>query len=155
MFDQINDQIETIYKRSINSLSTVYQLRLIQLVIKHDNIAKGMFQLIILVRRSALLYIIVLTLAQTIALNLFFDSDTLYYKTVYMGALFMSITFGFGFVFACSLQINAAHKPVKLIRKILYKHQQNFILKFKFKVIQLNKDNFINKVDLFLDVKFY
>ena len=155
MFDQINDQIETIYKRSINSLSIVYKLRLIRLVIKHDNIAKGMFQLIVLVRRSAVLYIIVLTLAQIIALNLFFDSDTLYYKTVYIGGLFISITFGFGFVFACSFQINAAHKPVRLIRKILYKHQQNFNLKFNLKVIQLNKDNFINKVYLFLDVKFF
>ena len=155
MFDQINDQIETIYKRSINSLSTVYQLRLIKLVIKHDNIAKGMFQLIVLVRRSALLYIIVVTLVQIIILNLYFDSDSLYYKTLYMFFLSASLTFGFGFVFACSLQINTAHKPAKLIRKILYKQQQNFNIKFKLKVIKLNKDNFINMVNLFLDAKFY
>ena len=139
MFDQINDRIETIYKRPINSLSMVYQLRLIKLVKKHDVIANGMCQLSILVRRSALLYIIVVTLVEILYLNLFFDKDLLLYKIFYFVFLFAAFGFGFGFVFACSLQINAAHKPAKLIRKILCKNRKKFNFYFKWKVIEFSQ----------------
>ena len=137
LFDQINDQIETIYKRSTNSLSIVCQLHLIKLIKKHQIITKQMYQLNIFICRTALIYFIVITLFQIIVLNLYFDSDSLFYKIAYIVLLSASITFGFGVVFLSSLQINSAHKPAKLIRKILYKSKRKLNFYFKWKVIDL------------------
>lgn len=112
-------------------------MHLIQLVKRHDKIAKRISQLNLLMRRTVAIYFTVITLVQILALNLYFDSKSFFYKTIYLIFLSASITLGFGIVFVSSLQINAAHKPAKLITKILYQNKRKLNFHFKWKVICL------------------
>ena len=137
LFDQINHKIETIYKRSTKLLKIVYQKRLVRLMKRHDVFASQMYQMNLFIRRSAMFYFIVITLIQINVLNLYFDSNSSSYKAFYLICLCGSITFGFGIVFLSSLQIDAAHKSAKLIRKILYKNKKKLNFNFKWKVIYL------------------
>ena len=83
------------------------------------------------------MYFVGIILIQVNALNLYFDTESLFYKTIYLIFLSASITFGFGIVFACSLQINAAHKPAKLIMNLLNINNQKLNFNLKWKVIDL------------------
>ena len=132
LFDQINHQFETIYKRSLNSVSLIDQMNLIWLVKKHNKIANKLNQFNLAIRRTISVSFIAIALLQIVPLNMHFDSKLLFYKIIYLSS---SLSVGFGIGFASSLQISAAHKPAKLINKILCKNKQKFNFTFKWKVI--------------------
>ena len=137
LFDQINEQIRLIERRSMNSVGLIDQMRLLRLIERHNSFAHDLNRLSVMLRRSSVVYYIAMTMFQIVPLNMYIDSDSTFYSILYMIYLSGSLTIGFGVVFASSLQISSAHKPAKLIYKILTKdlHQQNININFKWKVI--------------------
>ena len=133
LFDQINNKIEKIYKRSNSTIVVADQKRLLWLVKQHDLKGQQVNQLNIIFRRTNLVLFIVLALIQIIPLNLYLQTNVLFQKILYLIYLFTSFVFGLGNVFFFSMQIKAAHKPYKTIYCILSKQKLN--LYFKWKVI--------------------
>lgn len=146
LFDQINEQIQLIERRSIDSVALIDQMRLLRLIQRHNCKARDLNGLSRMLSRSSIVFFIAITFFQIVPLNMYIDSDSIFYKILYMIYLSASLTIGFGVVFASSLQISSAHKPVKLIYQILTKnfHQQNISINFKWKVINLHEITIFN-----------
>ena len=106
------------------------------LVKRHNKIAKNLSEINNFTRRSSFLFFIAIALLQIVPLNMYLDSKLLFYKVGYLIYLSASLSVGFGVIFASSLQISSAHKPAKLINRILIKNlKRKFNFTFKWKVI--------------------
>ena len=131
LFDQINRQIQWICNKSKHRVSLANLNRLIRLIKKHNSIAYLLYLNHFITRRLILVFFITLALIQTIPLNLFLKTHNVYMKIFYLIYLFTSLSYGFTIAFILSLQISVAHKPYKLIYKILAKQGIQFKIKWK------------------------
>ena len=131
LFDQINKQIQWICNKSKHRVSLVNQNRLIRLIKKHDSIAYLLYLNHFITRRVILVFFIALALIQIIPLNLYLKTDNVYMRIVYLIYLFTSLSYGFTIAYFLSLQISVAHKPYKLIYKLLTKKGIPFKTKWK------------------------
>ena len=119
LFDQINNKIEEICKRSKSTITVADQKRLLWLIKQHDLRGQQVNQLNILFRQTDLVLFVVLALLQIILLNLYLQANFIFQKILYLIYLFTSLVFGLGNVFFFSMQIKAAHKPYKTIYCII------------------------------------
>lgn len=135
LFDQINDKIEAIYlnyTKSDKIITAKDQKRLFKLIKEHDLKAQDIKRLNQMVSLTCLVFFLVLSLMQIIPLNLFLQTHVWYQQIIYLIYLISTLGFGFGAHLVYSIQINSAHKPYKIIYKILIR--QKLKLKFKLKV---------------------
>ena len=133
IFDQINDEMQVIFDKSKWLITFPNQKRLIWLTHKHNYFALVMNNINLAFRRSICVYFIVFSMSLIISLNLILFSDDFVLLVVYL-VYFMSVfILGFATAYFLSRQIESAHKPYKIMYKILRK--RNFSLKFKLKVL--------------------
>ena len=140
LFDQINDQIEKMYKRS--NLQGFIRFndkkRLILMVKNHESISILVYKSNLMIRRCVCILFITLAFMQIIPLNLFIETDVWYEQILYLIYLSTSLSYGLGVSLLFSIQINSAHKPWKTIYKILkLKHKFNFYFEWKVTMIDL------------------
>ena len=137
-FDQLNHQFNSIEKRSFHSVSFRDQIRLIRLVKRHDEKAQQLHFINLMVRRTIGWLYVALAVCQMLPLNLYFKEENIIYKIVYFTYLLGVFFSGFAISLFFSLQIESAHRPTKIINKILMKdlHNKKFGFHFKWKVIK-------------------
>lgn len=136
IFDQLTAQFEAIEKRSSNSISFMDQMRLIRLVKQHKTRNQEIHQINFIFRRSVAVFWVTVTLVQMIPLNLYLEDDNLVYQMIYLVYLIAAFLFGLTVSIVFTIEIRAAHKPAKLIYRILTKNlqQKKFGFHFKSKV---------------------
>ena len=134
IFDQINDEIEMICKRSKWFVSFPNQRRLIWLAHKHNYYALLVNNANLVIRRSAALFFIVFPISTLIIpLNLSLYNHDYILQIFYIIYTFLLFSGGLLLAYLLSIVIESAHKPYKLIYKILRK--RSFNLDFKLKVL--------------------
>lgn len=136
LFDQINEKIQAIDKRSFNSISYMDQMRLLRCIKQHDLRAQQINLINTLARRSGALLFLIIGFIPTLPLHLYLESDQLIFQIIFLFFVIITLTFGFGVVFLLSMQIKSAHQPSKFVYKILTRdlHQRKFSFYFKWKV---------------------
>ena len=136
IFDQLNDEFESIVHRSFDSVSSMDQMRLILMVKRHDQRANQLNLVNLMTRRSIALFWVSIALLQVIPLNIYLEEQLLFYKFFYFLYILGVIGFGFGVSVLFSWQIKSAHRPAKSCYKILTRnlHKQQFGFHFKWKV---------------------
>ena len=130
LFDQINNKIEEIYLRSNFSVTIKDQTNLLRLIEEHDLKAQDVKRLN-QISLTCLVFFIIMALMQIIPLNLLLQTDVWYQQIIYSIYLFSTLGFGFGAHFVYSIQISSAHKPYKIIYKILVRQKLKLKLKWK------------------------
>ena len=137
-FDQLNDQFDSIEKRSFHSVSPLDQMRLIRLIKRHDEKAGQLYLFNLTVRRTIGWLYVALALCQMLPLNLYFEEENIFYKIMYIIYLLCPFCGGFGISLLFSWQIESAHRPTKIIYKLLNRdlHKKKFGFHFKWKVIK-------------------
>ena len=140
LFDQINNQIKIIYKRS--NLQGFIRFndkkRLISMVKKHESISILVYKSNLMIRRCVSILFINLAFMQIIPLNLLIETDVRLEQIMYLIYLFTSLSYGLGVSLLFSMQINSAHKSWKTIYQILkIKHKSNFYFEWKVILIDL------------------
>ena len=153
-FDQLNDQFDSIAKRSLHSVSFIDQIILIRLVKRHNEKAQKLNLVNLMVRRTIGWLYVALAVCQMLPLNLYFEEENIFYKIMYFLYL-LSVFFG-GFLISLlfSWQIKSAHRPTKIINKILMRdlHKKKLGFYFKWKVI---KQKFLfSKINNYLLITF-
>lgn len=133
MFDQINHQFEIIYKQSTKYITIRSQRNLFLLMKKHDSIAYYVYNTNFL-SRTICVFFIALAFDLIMPLNLYLKANDSITKIFYFIHLITEFSFGFSIAYFLSLQIESAHKPYKIIYKILRKQKFNFY--FQWKVIR-------------------
>ena len=137
-FDQLKDQFDSIEKRSIHSVSFKDQIRLIRLVKRHNQKARQLNLINLMVRRTIGWLYVALAVCQMLPLNLYFEEENIFYKITYF--LYLICVFFGGFVISLlfSWQIKSAHRPTNIINKILMRdlHKKKLGFYFKWKVIK-------------------
>ena len=91
-FDQLNDQFDSIEKRSLDSVSIIDQKRLIRLVKRHDEKSQQLNLINLMIRRTIGWLYIALGFVQMIPLNMYLDEEILYYKIAYLVYLVVFLT---------------------------------------------------------------
>lgn len=136
IFDQLTAQFEAIEKRSSNSISFMDELRLIRLVKQHKIRDEEIRQINLMLRRSVAVFWVTINLLQIIPLNLYLEDDNLVYQMIYLVYLIAAFLFGLTVSMVFTIEIKAAHKPTKLIYRILTRNlqQKKFGFCFKSKV---------------------
>ena len=137
IFDQLNDQFESIVHRSLDSVSSIDQMRLIGLIKRHDQRANQLNLVNLMFRRTIAVFWVSITLMQMIPLNIFLEENQfLLYKFLYFVYILCVFIFGFGVSVLFSWQIKSAHRPTKSCYKILTRNlnKQQFGFYFKWKV---------------------
>ena len=135
LFDQINKQIKWIYIHSDYNVSLANQNQIMRLIKKHNSIAYRLYLNHFITRKLILVFFITLALIQIIPLNLLLKTHSIYMRIGYLIYLFTSLSYGFTIAYFLSLQIAVAHKPCKIIYKLLTK--QGIRFRIKWKVINL------------------
>ena len=134
LFDQINDQMESINKKEF--ITFMDRMRLIWLTKKHNLITISVNKTNLTIRKTVCAVFMMLSFMQIIPLNLYLESDFWLEKfPMYFFYQQQSVLVSEYLLF--SVQINAAHKLYKTIYKIL-KRKQKFQVYFLWKVISLN-----------------
>ena len=131
VFSQINDQINMIYQKSKWFLTFLHRIRLNILINKHNLLAIQISEINFVIRRSLLAFYIGLALALVIALNIILKTDAWIEKTLYLSGFICIVGFGFTTSYCLSELTKTAHKPHKIIYKIIRKPNP---LPFKWKV---------------------
>ena len=72
-FDQLNHHFDSIEKRSFHSVSPLDQIRLIRLIKRHDEKARQLYLINLMMRRTIGWLYIVLAVCQMLPLNLYFE----------------------------------------------------------------------------------
>ena len=146
IFDQLNQEFESIEKRSFHSVKMINQMRLIQLVERHHQKAQEINMINLMVRRCIGVYWMSIVFIQMLLLNIFLDEEVLFFEIFYLVYSMIILLLGFSISTLFSWQIISAHKPCKSIYKILARNQ-HFSFHFKWKII---KWNLLWKINIFL-----
>ena len=134
LFDQINDEIEVICKRSKWFVSFPNQRRLIWLTHKHNYYALLVNNANLLFRRSICFFFIACPIVTLIIpLNLVLYNHDYILQIFYIICIFTTFSVYLNVAYFFSILIQSAHKPYKPIYKITRKH--SFSLNFKLKVL--------------------
>lgn len=138
-FDQLNQQFESIEKRSSSSVSMMNQMKLIRLVKRHSQKAQELNMFNLMIRRTVGVYWVSIALLQMLPLNIFLEEDqVLFFKFFYFVYVIGALSFGLAVSVLLSWQISEAHQPIKSIYKILTRnlHRKQSSFYFKWKVIK-------------------
>ena len=131
LFSQINDQIHKIYQKSRWFLTSLDRNRIISLFNEHNLLAIQVHEINFVIRSTLLAFYIILALIQVITLNIILKTDAWIGKLFYFSGLIFVMVFGFGLSYSLSTLTKIAHKPYKIIYKIIRKP---IPLPFKLKV---------------------
>ena len=155
-FDQLNQQFESIEKRSSSSVSVINQIKLIRLVKRHSQEAQELNMFNLMMRRTVGVYWVSIALLQMLPLNIFLEEDqVLFFKFFYFVYVIGALAFGLVVSVLFSWQISKAHQPIKSIHKILTRnlHRKQSTFYFKWKVIKRKLLLWkMNNFYIFLDV---
>lgn len=138
-FDQLNQQFESIEKRSFGRVSLMNQMKLIRLVKRHDKKAQELNMFNLMIRRTVGVYWVSIALLQMLPLHIFLEEDeVLFFQFFYFVYVIGALSFGFAVSVLLSWQIRSAHQPIKSIYKILNRnsHHKQSSFYFKWKVIK-------------------
>ena len=135
IFDQLNQEFESIEKRSFHFVSMMNQMRLIQLVERHHQKAQEINMINLMFRRSIGVYWMSIVFIQMLSLNVFLDEQVLLSQILYLFYSIIMLLLGFSISTLFSWQIISAHKPCKSIYQILARNQ-HFSFHFIWKVIK-------------------
>lgn len=136
LFDQINEEIREIDKRSFDYISYMDQMRLLRFVKRHDLRAQQINLVNNLARRSGVLLFLIIGFLPIVPLHLYLESDQWIFQVIFLSFVLITLIFGFGVVFLLSMQVKSAHLPSQLVYKILTRnsHKQKLSFYFKWKV---------------------
>lgn len=84
-------------------------------------------------RQSVAVFWVTITMVQMIPLNLYLEDDNFVYQIIYLVYLITAFLFGLTVSIVFTIEIRAAHKPRKLIYRILTKNLQKQKGSFYFK----------------------
>ena len=134
IFDQINDEIEMIYKRSKWFVTFPNQKSLTWLTYKHNHYAMLVNNANLVFRKTIGFFFIAFPISTlAIPLNLVLYNHEYILQIDYIINIFTLFSGTLVNAYFFSVLIESAHKPYKLIYKILRKH--SFSLQFKLKVL--------------------
>lgn len=129
-FDQLNNRFEKICKTK-DSISINDLKRLILLIRQHDLLSIQIHKTNLWIRRSVGLFFVCVALLQILPLHLIMGTNVLFEQLFYSQYIITAFLFGKAPALLFSIQIESAHKPRKVIYKIL---TQNISFRCKWKV---------------------
>ena len=121
LFSQINYKMNMIYQKSKLFLTFLHRIRLNILINKHNLVAIQISEINFTIRRSLLTFYIGLALVQVIPFNIILKSHIWFEKILYLLGLIGIVVFGFIMSYCLSELTKTAHKPYKIICKIIRK----------------------------------
>ena len=134
-FDQINDEIKSICLSNDNPdglISFKNQIKLIQLIRKHNSLAKKVYQLNSEIRRTVGALYLISSLILNLSLHLIMDAKNSFEISLYGQYIVSVVLVGFGVSFLLSMQIKSAHESSKIMYQILAR--QKYLFRFQWHV---------------------
>ena len=140
MFKQINAKFEMIYQRSKLFFTVRNQRKLIWLINKHNLVAADIVKFNLIIRRTVLVFFVVIAILLIIPLNIHIKSNDKFEQIFCLSIILIALLYGFCIASSLSTMIRVAHKPYKTVYKILVNQNLNNskrTFQFKWKVIVL------------------
>ena len=120
VFKQISNQFNLIYNQTL--FFNIKDLKkLILLINKHNLVAGHMNKFNLIIRRTVLVFFVVVAILLIIPLNVYIKSNDKFEQIFCLGIIFVTLLYGFFIASSLSKLIREAHKPYKIIYQILGK----------------------------------
>ena len=138
IFDQINDEINSIYnekslffKTKFKTLDMRIERQLMNIVERHNLAAIEIHKINLIVRRSTACLFINFSFIKITILYLIINVNKFFLKFILIQTFIVIVTFMFGVTYLLTQQIKSAHQPLNTVHSIVCKYKMNLRVKLK------------------------